>query len=222
MESKYILLGINLIITAVIISIISVSSGQYSLLGVSSSILIFGFTSLAVGFSYREPSIDFLIYYVDFIRRNFIRIIEDLDLLDHKLYVFPSDKYSYFVLAKGDISDFSPKSFIGYSNDGQYIVLKVDRIVTPSENEIDPEVYLRSKIVDSFMLASSIYLSREDNLYRIIVSSVDERVVKNLDRPLCPLSLLVSQIVAESIKKNVKVVEERFEEDNLNIVLEVF
>ena len=221
MESKYILLGINLIITAVILGIISVASNQYNLLGVSSSIIIFGFTSLAVGFSYREPSMDFLVYYASFIRNNFLRVIEDLDLLDHKLFVIPGEKESYIVLSKDEMDDVSLESFIGYSEKGQYMVLKVDKLVSFGESEVDPEVFLRSKIVDNYMLASSVYVVRENNVYRVTIGSVNSRFVEVFDRPLSPFSLLVCQIVAESLKKKVRFLDEEYDGDNLSLVLEV-
>lgn len=218
MEPRLTVIGLNIIAVSIILGLIGWGVGEYSLIGVAFSILLFGITSLVLGLGYREPSIEFLKHSYEVMRSAIMKLAEDLHLVNHRVYIVPGEDGSYIVLTSNDRLPNNIVPVMGLSDGEPYIAVKAPRIVLEG---VDTQTALSELVVDRYMIASMIRVIGEGENYRIIVSGVNPSLKDLLAKPLSPITMMVLTAFSQSIGKPVMLVEDRVVDNNLELSVRV-
>jgi len=218
MEFRLVVIGLNVIAIAIILSVVGWVNNSYSLIGVAFSIMVFGIVSLVLGLGYRAPGIEFLKIFYDSMRSAIMKLAEDLHLANHKIYALPGDDYVYIVLLRGTKLPSKVEPVIGMVGDEPYVALQIPSVQTLREGVNEA---LNDILVDRYAIASSIRVSQLDNVYRVRVSGISSDIRDLLVKPLSPISILILTTITQVIGKPVLLLNEQVNDGELQLEIKV-
>ncbi|HIE55826.1 MAG TPA: hypothetical protein EYP90_11725 [Chromatiaceae bacterium] len=218
MEFRLVVIGLNVIAIAIILSVVGWVNNSYSLIGVAFSIMVFGIVSLVLGLGYRAPGIEFLKIFYDSMRSAIMKLAEDLHLANHKIYALPGDDYVYIVLLRGTKLPSKVEPVIGMVGDEPYVALQIPSVQTLREGVNEA---LNDILVDRYAIASSIRVSQLDNVYRVRVSGISSDIRDLLVKPLSPISILILTTITQVIGKPVLLLNEQANDGELQLEIKV-
>jgi len=218
MEFRLVVIGLNVIAIAIILSVVGWVNNSYSLIGVAFSIMVFGIVSLVLGLGYRAPGIEFLKIFYDSMRSAIMKLAEDLHLANHKIYALPGDDYVYIVLLRGTKLPSKVEPVIGMVGDEPYVALQIPSVQTLREGVNEA---LNDILVDRYAIASSIRVSQLDNVYRVRISGISSDIRDLLVKPLSPISILILTTITQVIGKPVLLLNEQANDGELQLEIKV-
>ena len=214
MQPKFVLIGLNLMVLALVTGIFGWNLGEYSLIGIASSIALFSIVCLVLGLTHREPSIEFLKTYSELMRSAIMKVIEDTQLLNHVIHVIPKGGGgSYLVITKDVSHVLTPKDItplVGISDDGStYVSMEIPKLIVESGIPLDSlEPLLNTLIVSDYGIASSVKVITEGNRLRVLIMSINPHLTDLLKKPLSPISLLAVTTISQALNKHVVLLRE--------------
>lgn len=225
MNTKFLVLGINIVIVSVLIAIYGLITGDNGLVGMAVSSGLVGGVFLVLASTPVETTIEAILSYTSTLVNGVTVILEDLDLLDHKLCIERTSNSLLLVFTKRDCP-INPNPGIGMFTGFPYFAIPVNILDDVERLEITTQESLEESLED--ILISRLELSRalkvelRGDIITINVLGLSKIVSTYSKYPVDPLTLITSILVAKLLDTDMlRLLERDFSQESAKIVLKV-
>ena len=166
MEYRYLVLGVNLILSSVLILIYGVVNSEPRIVGIAVSVGLMGAVVTVFSFSSVEPALEFLRLHSLMSNSFVVRLLEDLDLLsvNPRLVSYGDAQYMVYYKDVGLPDELMPG--VGVSRGVPYLIVRVPPFLAGVEvgekggvGRETVEEFLSRVVVDSYGVASRVRVS---------------------------------------------------------------
>ncbi len=224
MQSRLVILGVNTIALALAVSLIGWLSREYYLIGVASSIMLFGIVSIAVGVEHREPSLELITKYASILRNTVLTLLEHLDIKPINFYAVPKNHIVYLIATNTDRPPKNPGSFIRAHGDIIYLGIEVQvrdkTFIEPIEiNNIGD--FIKEALISKYNIASRFSVQVGDNKIMILLENIEPHLLELEKKPLSPLTVFLLTMVSSALNRAIFLENELLEDHSLTITMKV-
>lgn len=203
LDTRYIILGANIMAVSVLIGIYGYIVASTQLIGVSLSSLLIGAIITVLGFSYDEPTTSLLIDYSRVLSKSISTVLEDLRLSNMLPSTFVKDGKIYLILSNmypENIDVLNPGVNIVDGNP-IYITMLKDTVRGESslDNLYDIESRLKDILVREYGICDRLELVSGEEGLRLRLYGVDRRILEVPLTPFNPLDLMVIMVSTDVI-----------------------
>jgi hypothetical protein len=218
-------LGINIVVVAVLLAVYSFVIMDTGLLGVAISLALVGGVMVVYSTAPQDPTTNFLLNYSKNLVNVLTSSLEDLDLLDSKIWITRRSDTTLAVFSRTPcLEDVDPG--IGFSGGSPYIAIPIEIPATEYtasvEGSEDVEKMLRSLLIDEFSICRNVDVSYEDGLYRVTVIGLSSSLNEFMKYPLDPYTVITLATISRVLgARCVKLVDRRSIPDGVEIFIKV-
>lgn len=210
MESRYVIVGLIIIVLAASFMVYGVIVLSDRIVGVALSVSTIGIVITVIGINYSEPAENMLREYSVDLEKFMTKIIEDMGIIGgHKIklcYVQKALLYS-----DGDIPCSNVIVGIGMVSRAPYIAIPVEGMLsilqqfTDLGNLVDK---LKKVFVDILAVCRGITVSTEDEMTVVELVDLTNRGINYIRTPINPVRLYLITTLALHYSRDIEVVEE--------------
>jgi hypothetical protein len=220
-------LGINIVVVAVLLAVYSFMIMDTGLLGVAISLALVGGVMVVYSTAPQDPTTNFLLNYSKNLVNVLTSSLEDLDLLDSKIWIARRSDTTLAVFSRTPcLEDVDPG--IGFSGGSPYIAIPIEipaieyAETVSAESSEDIGRMLRSLLIDEFSICRNVDVSYEDGLYRVTVIGLSSSLNEFMKYPLDPYTVITLATISRVLgARCVKLVGRRSIPDGVEIFVKV-
>ncbi|MEM1618575.1 MAG: hypothetical protein QXE77_03390 [Desulfurococcaceae archaeon] len=202
MNTRLLILGVDVLLVSAFVAIYGVITGSVELVGIGASTGIVGGVFVVYSLIPGEPSVGALLSYTSLLVNATTTVVEDLDLLTHRICAHSEAGYTLLVFSKKDCPS-KPNPGMGFAGGFPYFSIPVDLFqdVEKLEDLTDHalENSLNTLLASELGLCRIIRVERRGDFYVIDVIGLSKLLAEYTKYPVDPVVLLVLTAVAKLV-----------------------
>ncbi|MEM4717499.1 MAG: hypothetical protein QXE81_01910 [Desulfurococcaceae archaeon] len=225
MNTRFLILGVNIVIVSMLIATYGLLTGDNGLVGIGASSGLVGGVFLVLALTPVETTLEALLDYTSTLVNGVTVILEDLDLLDHKLCVEKMSNSLLMVFTKNECP-LNPNPGIGMHMGFPYFAIPVNILDDVVKLEVTTEELLETSLedvlVDRLGLSKALKVEFRGDIVAIHILGLSKTLSIYSKYPVDPLTIIASIAIARLLDTSrLRLLERDPSQDSFKIVLKV-